>query len=216
TGSNNTSVIESFDSPLAALPPADFDGDGRTDISVFRPSEGIWYLLRSNAGFAAANWGVASDLLVPGDYDGDRKADLAVFRPNADPSSPDIYILNSSNATVSYVYWGSAGDIPVTGDYDGDGRADAAIFRPSEARFWIRQSSNGALLLSRPLPGSTPVAGDFDGDGKTDFAVYSSGQWSYSRSSDNNQTGVVDFWGLATDKLVPADYDGDGKTDLAV
>jgi len=64
--------------------------------------------------------------------------------------------------------------------------------------------------------GSTPVAGDFDGDGKTDFAVYSSGQWSYSHSSDNNQTGVVDFWGLATDKLVPADYDGDGKTDLAV
>src|SRR5690606_6039891 len=31
---------------------ADFDGDGRTDVSVFRGSEGNWYLNQSTDGFA--------------------------------------------------------------------------------------------------------------------------------------------------------------------
>ncbi len=59
---------------------ADFDGDGRTDISVFRPSEGNWYLDRSTAGFSVVNWGLSSDIITPGDFDGDNKADTAIFR----------------------------------------------------------------------------------------------------------------------------------------
>ena len=39
-------------------PRADFDGDGKTDLSVFRPTEGNWYLNRSFAGFTAINWGL--------------------------------------------------------------------------------------------------------------------------------------------------------------
>jgi hypothetical protein len=216
SGSNNTVVTESFAVPTGSLPAADFDGDGRTDMSVFRPADGIWYLLLSNSGFTGAAWGLSTDRPVPADYDGDRKADLAIFRASADASQADYFILNSSSGTVSFVSWGSPGDIPVTGDYDGDGKADPAIFRPGENRFWVRLTSTGAASLSRPMLGSTPVAGDFDGDARTDFAVFANGQWSYSRSSDNNQTGVIDLWGLADDKLVPADYDGDGKTDLAV
>lgn len=216
TGSNNTAVSESFNVGAGPVPPADFDGDGRSDISVFRPSDGVWYLLLSNSGFTGANWGIATDKPVPADYDGDRKTDLAVFRATADPSQPDYYILNSSNSTVSYLSWGTVGDLAVIGDFDGDGKSDPAVFRPSDGRFWVRLSSNGNLLLSRPMPGSTPVAGDFDGDRKTDFCVFANGQWTYSLSSDNHRTGMLDLWGLATDKLVPADYDGDGKTDLAV
>jgi len=209
-------VIESFAAPTAPRMLADFDGDGRTDVSVFRPSDGVWYVLRSTGGFAGAGWGLASDQLVPGDYDGDRKTDLAVFRPSLDGSLPDYYILNSSNSTVSYLSWGVPGDVPVAGDFDGDGKADEAIFRPGENRFWVRQSSNGGILLSRAFADTIPVAGDFDADGKTDFATYGNGRWSISHSSTNHQSGIVDFWGVATDKIVAADYDGDLRTDLAV
>jgi hypothetical protein len=212
------SVTEAFDIPVAcrATLRADFDGDGRTDISVFRPNEGNWYLSRSTAGFTALNWGLPADRPAPGDYDGDGKTDVAVFRPTADGNQPDFYILNSSNATVSYRYWGSPGDVSVVEDYDGDDRADAAIFRPSSGQFWILNSSNGSVHTSRPFAGTMPLSGDFDGDGRSDYGVFSNGQWFVAQSSSNYSTGQLTDWGLATDKPVPADYDGDGRLDLAV
>jgi len=59
---------------------ADFDGDGKADLSTFRPSTGIWYLNRSTAGFTAMQWGIATDIITPADFDGDDKTDLAVWR----------------------------------------------------------------------------------------------------------------------------------------
>jgi hypothetical protein len=218
SGSNNTRVTQSFDLPVMfrSRPRADFDGDGKTDVSVFRPSDTVWYLNRSTAGFAAASFGLSTDIPAPGDYDDDGKADIAVFRPGADAASPDFYIFNSSNATVSYVNWGAPADIPAVGDYDGDRRDDPAIFRPSTHQFWVLQSSNGGVLISRPVPGNNPVTGDFDGDGKGDFGSFGGGTWTASLSSTGHTSGVIDFWGLDSDKLVPADYDGDGKDDFAV
>jgi hypothetical protein len=42
TGSNNTSVVEAFDLPqqYRRPPHADFDGDLKSDVSVFRPAIG--------------------------------------------------------------------------------------------------------------------------------------------------------------------------------
>ena len=191
---------------------ADFDGDGKTDLSVFRPTEGNWYLNRSTSGFAALNWGVNGDRLTPGDFDGDGKTDVAVSRLAA--GSMSFYVLNSGNATVTTVQWGTAGDIPQIGDYDADGKADIAVFRPSNG-FWYIRGSNGGVVTSTQFgqTGDIPVANDYDGDGKTDLAVFRSGIW-YIQRSQLGFTGIQ--FGLATDKLVPADYDGDGKTDLAV
>jgi FG-GAP repeat. len=45
---------------------ADYDGDGRADIAVFRPSTGIWYLLRSTSGFAGYQFGISTDIAIPG------------------------------------------------------------------------------------------------------------------------------------------------------
>jgi subtilisin-like proprotein convertase family protein len=201
------------------VPPrsrADFDGDGKSDVSVFRPSEGIWYLNQSTAGFAALNWGLSGDKLVPNDYDGDNKTDFAVFRATADSSQPDFYVLRSSNFTYAGYSWGLPGDIPAVEDYDGDFRADLAIYRPSNHTFYTFGSNLGNVQTFSNIETGNPAPGDYDGDGKGDFATHTVNGFYISRSS-SNFTGVSFIpWGMAGDKAVPADYDGDGKDDLAV
>jgi hypothetical protein len=199
--------------PTAFESRADFDGDGKTDISVFRPSEGNWYLNQSTAGFGVINWGVAADVLTPGDFDGDGKTDLAIFRANANSSQPDFYILNSNGFTVTGVSWGVAGDIPVIRDYDGDDKEDVAIFRPSDNTWYILKSGGGATYTVFGQAGDVPVGADWDGDGKGDLTVYRSGTW-ISQLSGGGSVNVA--FGTAGDVLVPADYNGDDKDDIAV
>ena len=82
-------------SALFTKTDSDFDGDLRSDRSVFRPSDGNWYIDRSTNGFSSAHWGIATDKPVPADYDGDGKADVAVWRANGfgDPNFSYFFIL---------------------------------------------------------------------------------------------------------------------------
>ena len=218
TGANNTSVVEAYDLPLQFRRPtrSDFDGDGKADVSVFRPSDRNWYLNRSTAGFTAVTWGLSTDKPIVDDFDGDGKADFTVFRATADGTMPDYYTLLSGTSTVSYLPWGIPGDIPLTEDFDGDNKADHTIFRPSTGQFWVRRSTDGSALTSTSVVGGIPLAGDFDGDGRGDFATYTDGVWRVLRSETGYTPGFFIKWGIAGDKVVNADYDGDGKDDLAV
>lgn len=190
----------------------DFDGDGRSDVSVFRPSDNFWYIARSQLGYTTQAFGAAGDVIAPADYDGDGKTEVAVFRP----SNGTWYWYNLTTQALTTFQWGQSGDIPVPADYDGDGKADFTVFRPSDNK-WYRVSSIDSSVSTTQFgeSGDKPVVGDFDGDGKTDISVWrpSSGTWYMLRS-----TGLYTFqtWGITGDKPVPADYDGDGKTDLAV
>jgi hypothetical protein len=196
---------------------ADFDGDGRTDASVFRPSDGNWYVSKSSDGaLQVATWGLSTDELTPGDFDGDGKTDFAVYRP----SNSGWYILQSSTGTVYSLTWGGSSDIPVAGDYDGDGKTDIAVWRPSDGNWYVYQSSNqSSMVVNYGQSGDIPVVGDFDGDRKTDFAFFrpnttpDTATWNILKSTGGT---VTRQFGLYDDKLVPADYDGDGSTDLGV
>ena len=45
--------------------PGDFDGDGKTDLAVFRPATGIWYIVNSSTGAAAFyQWGLSGDIPI--------------------------------------------------------------------------------------------------------------------------------------------------------
>ncbi len=126
--------------------PADFDGDGRSDLSVFRPSDGTWYVMQSGSNtFRAQRFGTNGDRIVPGDYDGDGRTDFAVVRQTA--QNGIWYILRSSDNSVSAVTWGFSTDKPVPGDYDGDGKTDIAVYR--EGVWYIVQSSNGQFTTQQ-------------------------------------------------------------------
>jgi len=195
------------------MPQSDFDGDGRSDVSVYRPSTGSWYLQQSQDGIRAAQFGIASDKITPADFDGDGKTDIAVYRP----STGIWYVMNSSSGTVSYANFGIAEDVPVPADYDGDGKADIAVFRPTNGTWYRRNSDDGSFAAVQfGTFGDKPTTGDFDGDGRSDVAVFrpSNGAWYRINSSNGSFTGQI--FGLSDDIPVPADYDGDGQADVAV
>lgn len=218
-------VARTFANQLAAGPllstvtalwqrPADFDGDGRSDLAVFRPTTGTWYVrsIDSLTGGSSRQWGTVGDLPVPDDYDGDGKTDVAVYRP----STGYWYVQRSSGGLLLQQY-GASGDLPVPGDYDGDRLADIAVYRPAEGRWYILESSTARTrIVGWGGASDQPVPNDYDGDGRTDVAVFrpATGEWFVRVSSTASY--AVAVWGQAGDRPVPADYDGDGRGDLAV
>jgi hypothetical protein len=191
--------------------PGDFDGDGRTDIAIYRSSTGVWYIFPSSGGAPyALGWGGdPTDKPTPGDYDGDGETDMAVYRG----STGVWYIIPSGGGSPYGVSWGgNASDKPVPGNYDKNGKTYCAVYRNG---IWFIYSGVGTPHLeSWGIATDKPVPGDYDGDGMIDKAVYREGVWFISASAGGVTYAVG--WGIATDKPVPGDYDGDGKTDPAV
>ena len=201
---------------------SDFDADRRSDLTVYRPSNGTWFNLRSTEAFSVfttAHWGLPSDIPVAQDYDGDGQTDFAVYRPSTG-------VWWSLSSLSGYTTWtarqlGLAGDLPAPGDYDGDAIADPAVYRPSTGRWYLLLSTTNFTTAAEHqlgLSGDLPVPGDYDGDAVTDIAVYrpSTGAWVIRYSSTGYATSATFQWGQPGDVPVPGEYDGDGKTDLAV
>jgi len=199
--------------------PDDFDGDGRTDPGVFRPSAALWIDQGTTAGkstpttYGAQN---LNDVPVPGDYDGVGHAEYAVFRP----STAQWFVLGPNGGHLLATFGATNGvDIPVPGDYDGVGYNEPAVFRPSTAQWFVLGPDGGHLLTTFGAQNlnDIPAPADYDGTGHTEPAVFrpSTAQWFAYGPNGGHLLGTYGAQNL-NDIPVPGDYDGEGHDQLAV
>ncbi len=228
------SPIPTPQSLIPIIDSGDYNGDGTSDIAIFRGSSGLW----SIRGVTRVYYGSSSDIPVSGDYDGDGSTDIGIFRGNS-----GLWGVRN----VTRIYCGSSGDRPVPGDYDGDGSCDVGVFRNSSGLWAVA----GVTRVYFGGSGDRPVPGDYDGDGSGNIAIFrlDSGLWAirdlpriyYGSSSDTAVSGDYDgdgtweagifrpstgmwgirgvtrvYYGSAADRAVPADYDGDFQDDIGI
>jgi len=190
-GTDYEAVTCGFFSPLTPAPlvleSGDYDGDGTSDIALFRGSSGLWVA----RGITRVYFGNSSDRPVPGDYNGDGTSEIGIFR-----SGSGLWAIRGATR----IYFGSSTDAPIPGDYDGDGCCDAGVFRESSTLWAIRGVTRAYFGAS----GDQPAPGDYDGNGAKDIGLFraSSGLWALRNISRI-------YFGGDDDTLVPGDYNGD-------
>jgi hypothetical protein len=222
------------DVEYCVIDSGDYDGDGTSDVALFRPSLSLWAV----KDFTRVYLGSHGDIPACGDYDGDGTSDFTLFRP-----SSSMWTVRG----LTRFYLGGSSDFPVPGDYKGDGTCRAGLFRPSSGlwavrnltRFYFGQTGDipvpgyydaGRVKLPglfRPASGmwavwgstrfyfggsaDTPAVGGFRRGSVADAAVFrkSAGLWAI-----RDWTRI--YFGSSIDRPVPADYDGDGREDCAV
>ena len=180
--------------PHSTLPILDFNGDGTSDIAIFRGSTGLW-AIRSVTRFY---FGRGGDDTVSGDYDGNGTSVAGIFRAGS-----GLWAIRG----LTRFYFGSTSDQPVPADYDGDESSDPCIFRESIGLWAVRGLTRAYFGKS----GDRPYFVYYDGNGLADIGVFrdSSGLWAIRKISRF-------YFGGSTDLLVSGNYTGNREWEVGI
>lgn len=172
----------------------DYDGDGRSDIAVFRPDAGLWAI----RGVTRVYFGTSSDTPAAGDYDNDGTTDIAVFR-----AGTGLWAVRG----ITRVYFGQSGDIAAPGDYSGDGFCQPAIFRRTTGLWAVRGTGRDYFGTEEDIP----VPGYYWGNRIKNVAVFrpATGMWAIRELTRF-------YFGTDGDRPVPADFAGIGAARPAI
>jgi len=201
----------------ASRSPGDYDGDGRTDLSVYDVANGNWYVMSAAGDFFNLPFGSSATQPMLGDYDGDGCEDFAVF----EPATGAWHLYNAWTGQAFRLNFGDSEMIPVPADYDGDTKTDLAVYYPAEGMWYIYCVWSGQFYtLKFGGPTMTPVPGDYNNDGAADLATYesNSGNWNIFTFDHYRYVGQYFSGNFGGPTMIPAagDYDGDGRNDVAL
>ncbi len=145
-------------SEATRLPVNDFDGDGKSDMTLYHEESGYWYMLLSGSGYSMSSMKLGEPGYTPvrGDFDGDGKADIAVYH---EASGYWFMLLSGGGYAMSHIKFGAPGYTPVSGDFDGDGKTDIVVYH-EESGYWYMLLSGSDYELSCMkfgAPGYAPV-----------------------------------------------------------
>jgi hypothetical protein len=163
----------------------DWDGDGRTDIAVFRDGQFVRALLKPLDPCLPCQpillpvplddiaFGEAGDLPLAGDWNGDGIDDLGVFRA---PKLGTFLLrvpLGQDTFTTQTIPFGSAGTLPVAGDWNNDGKDEIGIYNPTLAQFSLTSDfAEPTFIFPFGLAGDRPLAGDWRGNSIDGVGVF--------------------------------------------
>ena len=130
----------------------DWDGDGATDIGIWRPDNRDFRLRLSDGRIRRVSLGSASSLPVTGDFDGNGRSDVGVF----DPLTATWSWASVGGAAGGTMQAGNIGELPVTGDWNGDGKTDLATWN-RDTGVWTRyHEASGTMRRTTRRFGAQP------------------------------------------------------------
>lgn len=210
----------------AAMVHGDRNGDGRSDLLLYRPGSstdrsllgtgGPGLLASEPPGFSVRNTSISGLYeAISGDFDGDGRGDVLWY---AVGPAPDYVWYGRADGGHQSVGISVTGEYdPFVGDFNGDGRDDVVWYGPGTDPDYVWGGSNRGRFIDVPLRVDgifETHVGDFDGDGADDIFWYGPGS-----SGDRIWYGGARFTSTATNvggvyRPQVGDFTGDGRDDV--